>query len=550
MLSRRDMLKYGLATATLSGVSARRADADDDGVGKTPFKTEPFQEPLPIPQIKKPVDILSPGTAKSPGGHQFIDRFPPKLFYEIRTKEAYQSFHKAIPPTRIWGYDGTAPGPIFHARYGEPIAVRYFNDLPDPKDHVGFGMPSLATHLHNGHNASESDGFPGDFFDPAPKSVWPAPPNPPTYWENHYPNTLNGFTTSDILDPREALGTLWYHDHRHDFTAQNVYAGLAGGYLLFDDLDCGDETNANSLQLPSGKYDVTLAFGDKVFDGEGQLVYDFFNLDGILGDKLAVNGKIQPYFDVAPRKYRFRLLDGGPSRFYAFALSDGTPMIQISNDGNLMATPVLRPYVTCGVAERHDVIIDFSKYRAGTKLYLVNRAEQTDGRGPTGKLLSPGDLLLEFRVTAYDKPDQSLVPNVLRVPPPVDLTKVVQHRKFLFDRSGGGWTVNGNIFDVNKPYATVKKNTREVWTLANGGGGWSHPIHVHMEEFQILSRNGRAPAIHEDQYHARKDVAVLGPNEQFDVCFNFRDFTGKYVMHCHNVVHEDHAMMIRFDIEE
>ena len=545
MFSRREVLKYGLATATLSGVSTRRAGADD-GVPKSPIATKPFVEALPIPSIKVPVNVdptpdgscvkqLAPGTLASPGTHQFMERadFKPRFAYESHVKEnPSHSFHPAIGPvTRIWGYDGVFPGPVFHAKYGESIMVRFFNELP--ANHVGFGIPSISTHLHNGHTASESDGYPGNFFDSG------------TCWDNLYPNVLNGFTASpETNDPREAMGTLWYHDHWQDFTAQNVYAGLAGGYLLFDDLDCNDETNTDGLQLPSGKYDVLLAFGDKVFDADGQLVYDFFNLDGILGDKMTVNGKIQPYFEVELRKYRFRMLDGGPSRFYAFALSDGTPLIQIANDGNLMSAPVARPYVTCGVAERHDVIIDFSKYADGSKVYLVNRAEQFDGRGPTGKLLTPGDPLIEFRVTGNLPLDPSLVKPSLREQPPIDLTQVVTRRRFEFNRSGGSWTVNGRAFNDDRVDASVKRNTREVWTLKNGGGGWSHPVHIHMEEFRLLSFNGRPPRSYED----RKDVMVLGPDDEAEIFFNFRDYLGRYVMHCHNVVHEDHAMMIRFDL--
>src|SRR5205814_1955628 len=177
------------------------------------------------------------------------------LLYEIHVKEAFQRFHPAIPPTRIWGYDGVAPGPIFHARYGEPIMARFFNELP--KNHVGFGMPSITTHLHNGHTASESDGYPGNFHDSG------------TYWDNHYPNILNGFSQDpQTTDSGECMNTLWYHDHRLDFTAQNVYAGLAGFYLLFDDKDCGDETNTAGFQLPSGEFDVPMVLGDKVFDAD------------------------------------------------------------------------------------------------------------------------------------------------------------------------------------------------------------------------------------------------------------------------------------------
>jgi len=190
------------------------------------------------------------------------------------------------------------------------------------------------------------------------------------------------------------------------------------------------------------------------------------------------------------------------------------------------------------------VIIDFSKYQVGDKVYLMNRAEQTDGRGPTGDLLTPGVPLVEFRVRLLQAPDVSQIPSTLRPLPPADLSQVVKTRSWEFNRGDGQWTVNGKVFNDNEIRASVKCNTSEVWTLKNGGGGWSHPIHIHFEEFRMLSRNGRTPPAFED----RKDVAVLGPGEEVQVLFNFRDFLGRYVMHCHNVVHEDHAMMIRFDI--
>jgi FtsP/CotA-like multicopper oxidase with cupredoxin domain len=550
MLTRRELLKYGVTAATLSGFSPRLARGDDGGGGaRTPFKTEPFVQSLPFPPVKQTFatgsgcvrSLPTVGTQASPGTHQYSERpdFDPVCAYAINVSDRDANgdpithiFHPAIPPTRIFGYDGIFPGPTFQARYGQPIMVRFFNNLD--KKHQGFGIPSISTHLHNGHTASESDGFPGNFHDSG------------TYWDNLYPNILNGFSTDSVNGGGcDCMGTLWYHDHRQDFTAQNVYAGLAGFYLLYDTLDCNDETDRNGLQLPSGDFDVPMVFADKVFDADGQVVFDFFNLDGILGDRYTVNGAVQPFLNVKPRKYRFRLLDAGPSRFYAFALSDGTQLIQIANDGNLLAAPVLRSVVTCGVAERHDVIIDFSKYLVGDKVYLMNRAEQTDGRGPTGELLTPGDPLVEFRVTSFDKNDVSQIPSTLRTPPPLDLSHVAATRTWEFNRSNGGWQVNGKFFEVNDIRAHVKCNTREIWTLKNGGGGWSHPVHIHFEEYRTLSRNGRTPQAFED----RKDVAVLGPGEEVQVCFQFRDFLGRYPMHCHNVVHEDHAMMIRFDIE-
>jgi FtsP/CotA-like multicopper oxidase with cupredoxin domain len=204
--------------------------------------------------------------------------------------------------------------------------------------------------------------------------------------------------------------------------------------------------------------------------------------------------------------------------------------------------------VRLGVAERADIVIDFSRYPIGSQLFLVNRLEQTDGRGPTDKLLSPGTQILRFDVKSEPKvPDASRVPAKLRELPPMpsaaDLKKLPT-RVWEFDRSNGGWTVNGQLFDVSKPAARPKRGTEEVWVL-RGKGNWSHPIHIHFEEGRILSRNGKEPPPHE---RGRKDVYVIGPGEELRLFIRFRDYEGKYMMHCHNTVHEDHAMMVRFDI--
>jgi FtsP/CotA-like multicopper oxidase with cupredoxin domain len=299
-----------------------------------------------------------------------------------------------------------------------------------------------------------------------------------------------------------------------------------------------------------------MSFLDPQFDAAGNIFFNVFDTEGHLGDKIAVNGKIQPYLNVQARKYRFRLLDTGPSRFYQFFLSNGLPtpgqthweaMTLISNDGNLLAAPLATDSVTLAVAERMDVVIDFSKYGAGDKLYLVNRMQQTSGRGPDFKLMDPGVPVLQFIVQPLIEPDSSQVPSLLRpvpVPTAAELTNAV-HRSWEFNRSNGAWTVNGLFFDPTVARATVTQGSTEIWTIKNGGGGWSHPIHIHFEEFQILSRNGAPPPLSE---RGRKDVMLLHPDEEIKVFFRFRDFTGHYVMHCHNVVHEDHAMMIRFDI--
>jgi FtsP/CotA-like multicopper oxidase with cupredoxin domain len=411
------------------------------------------------------------------------------------------------------------------------VLVRFHNDLP--QGHVGFGVPQISTHMHNLHTASESDGFPGDFYGTG------------LFKDHHYINECPGFSQSGG-DLGEMLGTNWYHDHRVEFTAQNVYKGLAGFYLMFDSVDTGDETDPSpeALRLPSGEYDVPLQLCDKLFDSSGQVYFDLFNLDGIIGDKFMVNGAIQPFFEVARRKYRFRILDAGPSRFYQLFLSNGQPLIQISSDGNLLPAPISAQSLPLGVSERADVIIDFSSARLGDKIFLQNRLLQADGRGPTGKIVEPGDALLRFDVVR-DARDDSRVPATLRTLPPIDLSQVVRERTFVFNRSGGAWTVNGRFFDLERVDAAPRRGTAEIWTLRNGGGGWSHPVHIHFEEFRMLSRNGSNPPPRES---GRKDVADLFPDDEVRVLLHFRDFLGRYPMHCHNVVHEDHAMMARWDI--
>jgi FtsP/CotA-like multicopper oxidase with cupredoxin domain len=562
--NRRTLLKGGL-TAIGAGVLGRElatqpvSASDDDDIQPSP-RTTPFVEKLPVYSPKQASTALSPAPEPVAMGnecgrmdHQRWASFLPKKVYEMHVREAMHSFHRELPTQAIWGYDGILPGPTFVTRYHEPIVVRIYNDLP--QDHIGFGSPEISTHLHNLHCSSESDGFTGDYYSP---SKWGPTLSGPGQFKDHlYTNCLAGYDQFHETDgdPREALGTLWYHDHRMDFTAPNVYKGLSGFYLLFDEIDSGNEydTNPNALKLPSGvgKYDIPLIFQDKQFDRDGLLAFDSFNSDGILGDKFCVNGKIQPYFQVERRKYRFRLLDGSSSRFYEFYLSYkgvDQDFTYIANDGNLLAAPLTMKKIRIAPAERADIVIDFSKYPLGTQLFLVNKLEQKDGRGPSGKILSPGTQILRFDVNAQPRvPDVSRVPATLRQQPDIPTNaqlKKLTTRVWEFDRSNGGWTVNGKLFDVLKSSAKLRLGAQEVWVL-RGKGNWFHPVHIHFEEGRILSRNGKPPPVHE---RGRKDVYVVEPGEELRLYIQFRDYTGKYMMHCHNLVHEDHAMMVRWDV--
>jgi FtsP/CotA-like multicopper oxidase with cupredoxin domain len=569
---RRLSIQLGAASAAASMLAAKEfaapAEAKDAPAGPT---TTPFVVALPTYAPKTPESVLSPAPSPTPNGsggecgrpvQQRYSDWPAQKYYEMHVKEGMHSFHPELPTQKIWGYDGIYPGPTFAERYNTPIIVRIYNDLP--VNTVGFGSPEISTHLHNLHSGSESDGFTGDYY--SRFKFGPTMTAAGGYKDHHYPNCYAGY--DDVRyhatdgDPREALGTLWYHDHRIDFTGPNVYRGLTGFYLLFDELDSGDENDPNpkALRLPSGvgKYDIPLLFQDKQFDSSGYLFFDQFNNKGILGNKFCVNGKVQPYFKVERRKYRFRLLDGGPSRFYEFYLTDRAGVNQsftyISNDGNLLPAPLITSKVRLGVAERADIVVDFSKYPIGTQLFIVNRLVQTDGRGPdngprdaAGLLTNAGTQILRFDIVRDPAtPDMSQVPATLRELPPINLAEVVQNRRFEFDKQNEVWTVNGKTFDVEFATAKPKRGTAEIWML-KGKGDWHHPVHIHFEEGRILSRNGQPPPPHE---RGRKDVYVLEPGEEVRVFLRFREFLGKYMMHCHNLIHEDHAMMIRWDIVE
>ncbi len=530
-LSRRELIRSGLVAGSVAFLASKSGRTLAQTVSPP---TLPFVDELPVPPIAEPVPSLDP--EPHPAGHQRYADFQPQKFYEIPMVEALHSFHRDLPLNPIWGFNGIHPGPTFRERYDVPILVRFRNHLP--ANHVGFGIPSVITHLHNGHTASESDGFPLDFYEPG------------QFKDHHYPNILAGYDAFPPRgDEREALGTLFYHDHRLDFTAPNVYKGLAGFYLLFDERDSGDETdtNPNAFRLPSGEFDVPLVFNDRRFTADGELFFDQFDLNGFVGDKFTVNGKIQPFFRVARRKYRFRLLNGGPARFYEFFLSNGQSFVQIGNDGNLLPEPLIRTSIRLGVAERADVIIDFSNAEPGDQIFVQNRLRQNNGRGPVtaNAIEDPGTPILRFDVDR-DAEDPSLVPAKLRDLPLADGNEVVATRTWNFGNRNGAWTINGRLFDSNRVDALVKKDSSEIWVLQTGGGNWSHPVHIHFEEFQILSRNGRTPSVDE---LARKDILRLAPGNNARVFMRFRDFVGRYVMHCHNMLHEDHAMMVWFEIE-
>jgi FtsP/CotA-like multicopper oxidase with cupredoxin domain len=296
---------------------------------------------------------------------------------------------------------------------------------------------------------------------------------------------------------------------------------------------------------------------------------DIFNFDGFIGDMMTVNAAYKPFMEVERRKYRFRILNASVSRFWKIALSDGSRFHWIANDGNLFTHPlIVNQLDEQGIAERYDIVVDFSKYRVGDKVWMTNLCEHDDGKGPkrdvsladalAGKSPDPCvGKFLEFRVARDPvRPDLSRIPSQM-IPLP-ERKPVVRERYFEFGRSGGGsdgspWTIKVNFgdglgADISRVSAAPRPGTAEIWHLVNGGGGWDHPVHIHFEEAQTLARNGNVAPPWER--YGRKDVWRLRPSGTVSLYIQFREFTGTYVEHCHNTVHEDHAMMLRFDIDD
>ncbi|HEX8180714.1 MAG TPA: multicopper oxidase domain-containing protein [Pyrinomonadaceae bacterium] len=569
--TRRDLLKMGLLTSAgmlipKVGLSARPLTSAGfiDNTPQSP-PTTPFVEDMPRMQILPPVASLTPAPTPFPNTaagegrtvpHQAFAEFPPQKYYEMIQRPGQVSMHPQLPIQTIWGFNGITPGPMIVANYNEPILVRQRNQLPLVGNN-GFGFGSVSTHLHNGHTPPESDGFPCFFFTPG------------QFYDYHYPIVYAGVksTHPGTGDIREAMHTLWYHDHRIEHTAENTYKGLAGTFVQFNQFDTGNETTG--FRLPSfPDYDIYMMFNDKVFDNQtGQLAFDQFNLDGILGDKFLVNGKVQPVLHVSPRRYRFRWLDTGPSRFYQFFILDPTnnsnlPFWQLTTDGNFMERPVKVNSCRIAVAQRQDVVVDFTG-KQGKTYYIENRLEQQDGRGPTGNVLAAGQgtKILKIVVDGPVVADTSVNFDtaIPALPPgqpyfyqfPDTNQPIAVTRTFRFERNNGQWAINGKFAgDCNDIRFAVKRNNAEKWIIQNNSGGWQHPIHIHFEEFQTLSVNGQPPSAVEPIVRGRQDVFRLEHNQQAELYFRFRDFVGKLPMHCHNVVHEDHAMMLLWQIND
>ena len=568
----------------------------------------PFVDDLPVPSPAIP-QFLSPTptqNANIAGGeaardpHQRWAEFIPAVTYQLTAKAGTHQFHRDYLPTYIWGFDGKYPGATILNAYGVPSLVRFKNSLPATTS--SFGTPKTTIHLHNGHTPSESDGFAGDFFDTG------------LFKDNHYPNAYAGIDAFGGFpkgDPREGQRTYWYHDHMMAETANNNYLGLNGVYLMYDQIDPPWEINTpGSLRLPAyyGVTDIPLFLAQKRFCATNATTgrTEAFQVVGAAApstDKFIVNGKIQPKLSVRRRKYRFRIINSGVVLPFTLSLHgpDGAQktMTVVAADGNLLHTPADCsatsgfPLLEVHVASRMDVVIDFSQFSVGQSVYLKENTQTPQFvNSPTPPDPAPGvpigTVVMRFDVVGDAIiPDTPPIPSTLVELPPIPAAQPGGPFEWGFrfipgQADGNNFRVShSSIPDDNASHVAtflpfdpfrvdhvVLKGSTEEWIIRNDtlAGNWLHPVHIHFEEGRILERRvctvpsatGCLPANRtpvtmppwEDGNNARRDVYPVPGQHSLKIRLAFRDFVGRYLIHCHNMNHEDAFMMVRWDIVE
>jgi spore coat protein A len=561
MLSRRRLLQSGLSTA--AGVTfGKRLPAFGQAMAspapvRSGVKLAPYVDPVPIPHVIRATDN-------------------PAEILEVEMIQFQQKVHRDLPATTVWGYNGSWPGPTIEARSGESLNISWISKLPTthllPVDHSIHGAEATlplvrnVAHLHGACALPEDDGYPEAWFT-AHGERGPKFNSRPS----SYPNC-------------QASATLWYHDHALGITRLNVYAGLAGFYLIRDQTE-------KALNLPRDEFEIPLMLQDRLFHRDGSLYYPkVVNgpkehpiwIQEFYGDLNCVNGKVTPFLEVEPRKYRFRILNAANSRFYHLRLfnSDaGGEVIdqsfevpsfdQIGTDGGLLPVPLELRYLLMAPGERFDVIIDFSGYE-GKFLSLINDAPAPYTMG--GQFLAEEVMLFKV-IKPLSGKDTCVVPDVLMPFEPLNPTYATRERLLLVsekERPSDGYVITGLLGNArwHEPITEdPKAGSTEIWSFVNITSD-VHPLHVHLVQFQVLNRQafdvptyqqtgklvftGKPMAPESNERPARKDTVKSYPGYvtriimRFDLPHGAPVTPGQelvYVWHCHILEHEDNEMM-------
>jgi spore coat protein A len=533
-----------------------------------------YLDPLPVPVTAQPVD-----------------KTPTSKYYEIKMTQVKQKLHSQLPPTTLWGYDGLFPGPTIEARSNETVLVKWINNLNtssylipaafDPSLHGTDNFEpenKTVVHVHGARVPSQWDGHPEAWFTP------------------NFTKTGPGFATQVYQYPnKQEACSLWYHDHALGQTRLNIYAGLVGLYNLRDDFE-------DSLNLPQGPYEVPLLIQDRIFDTDGALLYPSrFPADApgqpgpwlpeFFGNIILVNGKIWPYLEVEPRKYRFRLYNGSNARFYNLRINTqpdpgsrvALPFYQIGSDQGFLSAALPLDNILLAPGERADIVVDFSEI-SGNTLYLTNDATAPFPSGDAPDLDSTAQIM-QFRVTKpLNGKDTSSLPSRLREVERLEARNAltvrdVAFREYSHAETGEPTIVLFNGRRWNQPIVDKPKlGSTEIWNLINTTED-SHPIHLHLVKFQLLDRQPfdwesyltawnpsripgegpnpipvtpeflkENPVGPEASEGGWKDTIRANPGQITRIIVRFEDYTGKYPWHCHILEHEDNEMMLQFQV--
>jgi spore coat protein A, manganese oxidase len=479
---------------------------------------------LPIPPAAKPAGVQS-------NPENLKQTIP---VYDMIMRETRVKVHRDLPATRMWTIGGSFPGATIETQSGHAVQVNWKNQLPMrhflPIDHTLHGangsVPEVRSviHLHGGRTPASSDGYPEEWIVP-------------------------GKTQTCLYPSQQEAALLFYHDHTMGINRLNIYAGMQGFFIVRDDVE-------EHLSLPKGKYEVPLMFCDRLLRTDGQLYYPVSEkpkapwVPEVFGNAILVNGKLLPYLDVEPRKYRFRLMNGSNGRFYRFSLQNDAEFHQVGSDQGLLATPIALTRLPLAPAERADLIVDFS----GMK-------------GETVELRSDSFSILQFRVGRDSVSDDSDVPASLRPMRRISESESVRTRRLTLDERMDMVQRSMSMLLNNTPWhmpitESPVLNTTEIWELINLTED-SHPIHLHLVRFQILDRRSfdtfeymqkqvmrytGAAVLPAPAEMGWKDTARTDPGTVTRIIVPFQGYAGRYVWHCHILEHEDNEMMRPFEV--